>query len=222
MKTNKEKGTVKKVLTLTHKLVPGYLTLLVIIRLLAATQPFVGIIYSSKILDQLVQKESFEAIFRNAIIMMILSAIMILIRWGLEAANWVKKFELSHKVSQMICDKTFDIDYDVLEKHETLDMIKKAKDGMNSSGSIRNFCDNLASLIEKVITIVYSIIILVPLFIPNSNVQGEGIALFLNKWYSLFIMLAVMAFHIIVAYFVNKKSAALQMKFFERNVSYNR
>ena len=139
MKTKKEKGTVKKVLTLTHKLVPGYLILLVIIRLLAATQPFVGIIYSSKILDQLVQKESFEAIFRNAIIMMILSAIMILIRWGLEAANWVKKFELSHKVSQMICDKTFDIDYDVLEKHETLDMIKKAKDGMNSSGSIRNF-----------------------------------------------------------------------------------
>ena len=222
MKTKKEKGTVKKVLTLTHKLVPGYLILLVIIRLLAATQPFVGIIYSSKILDQLVQKESFEAIFRNAIIMMILSAIMILIRWGLEAANWVKKFELSHKVSQMICDKTFDIDYDVLEKHETLDMIKKAKDGMNSSGSIRNFCDNLASLIEKVITIVYSIIILVPLFIPNPDVSGEGIAFFLNKWYSLFIMLAVMAFHIIVAYFVNKKSAALQMKFFERNVSYNR
>ena len=59
MKTKKEKGTVKKVLTLTHKLVPGYLILLVIIRLLAATQPFVGIIYSSKILDQLVQKESF-------------------------------------------------------------------------------------------------------------------------------------------------------------------
>ena len=51
MKTKKEKGTVKKVLSLVHKLVPGYLTLLVIIRILAASFPFVGIIFSSKILD---------------------------------------------------------------------------------------------------------------------------------------------------------------------------
>ena len=222
MKTTKEKGTVKKVLTLTHKLVPGYLTLIVIIRILAASFPFVGIVFSSKILDQLVAHENFDAIMKNALIMIAIGSTLVLLRWALEAANWVKKFELSHKISQMICDKTFDIDYDVLEKHETLDMIKKAKDGMNSSGSIRNFCDNLASLLEKIIRIVYSVAILVYLFIPNPNATGEGIALFLNKWYSLFIMAAVMILHLVVSFFVNKKSAALQMKFFERNVSYNR
>ena len=172
MKTKKEKGTIKKVVSLVHKLVPGYLMLLLIIRILAAAFPFVGVIFSSIILDQLVQKQPFELIMKNALIMIAIGSSLVLVRWALEAANWVKKFELSHKISQMICDKTFDIDYDVLEKHETLDMIKKAKDGMNSSGSIRNFCDNLASLIEKVITIVYSVAILIPLFIPNANVQG--------------------------------------------------
>lgn len=222
MKNNKEKGTVKKVLSLVHKLVPGYLTLLIIIRVLAASFPFVGIIFSSIILDQLVARESFEVIMKNALIMIAIGSSLVLIRWALEAANWVKKFELSHKISQMICDKTFDIDYDVLEKYETLDMIKKAKDGTNSSGGMRQFCDNLASLLEKIIRIVYSVGILVYLFIPNPNVTGEGIALVLNKWYSLFIMAAVMILHLVISFFVNKKSAALQMKFFERNVSYNR
>ena len=222
MKNNKEKGTVKKVLSLVHKLVPGYLTLLIIIRVLAASFPFVGIIFSSIILDQLVARESFEVIMKNALIMIAIGSSLVLIRWALEAANWVKKFELSHKISLMICDKTFDIDYDVLEKHETLDMIKKAMDGTNSSGGMRQFCDNLASLLEKIIRIVYSVRILVYLFIPNPNASGQGIALILNKWYSLFIMAAVMILHLVISFFVNKKSAALQMKFFERNVSYNR
>ena len=35
-------------------------------------------------------------------------------------------------------------------------------------------------------------------------------------------MAAVMILHLVISFFVNKKSAALQMKFFERNVSYNR
>ncbi len=222
MKTKKEKGTIKKVVSLVHKLTPGYLTLLVIIRILAASFPFVGIVFSSIILDQLVQKQAFELIMKNALIMIAVGSAIMLTRWGLEAANWVKKFELSQKISQMICDKTFDIDYDVLEKHETLDMIKKAKDGMNSSGSIRNFCDNLSSLIEKVISIVYSVVIISTLFIPKLFGPQKGFGFFLNQWYSAFIMLFVMVLHIVVSYFVNKKSAALQMKFFERNVSYNR
>ena len=222
MKTKKEKGTIKKVVSLVHKLTPGYLTLLFVIRILAAAFPFVGVIFSSIILDQLVQKEPFELIMKNVFIMIATGSSLALIRWGLEAANWVKKFELSHKISQMICDKTFDIDYDVLEKHETLDMIKKAKDGMNSSGSIRNFCDNLSSLIEKVIRIISSVVIIVSLFIPKAGGPVTGIGVFLNKWYSALIMIGVMIFHIVISYFVNKKSAALQMKFFERNVSYNR
>ncbi|MBR4826239.1 MAG: ABC transporter ATP-binding protein, partial [Spirochaetaceae bacterium] len=196
--------------------------LLVIIRILAATFPFVGIVFSSIILDQLVQKQAFELIMKNALIMIAVGSTIMLTRWGLEAANWVKKIELSHKISQMICEKTFDIDYDVLEKHETLDMIKKAKDGMNSSGSIRNFCDNLSSLIEKVISIIYSAVIIATLFIPKLFGPQKGFGFFLNQWYSAFIMLFVMVLHIVVSYFVNKKSAALQMRFFERNVSYNR
>ena len=156
MKTKENmRGTVSKVLNLTHRIVPGYLTFVFIINLIAAGQPFVSIYYSSLILDGLFRHDTFESIFKNVIIMICLDSALVLIRWGLELINWVKKHELTQKINKMLIDKTMDLDFDILEKHETLDMIKKAKDGMNSSGSIRNFCDNLASLIEKVITIVY-------------------------------------------------------------------
>ena len=222
---NKEPGTVKKVLSLVHKLTPGYLTLLFIIRLLAAGQPFVLIYYSSLILDGLVRMNSFAEIFKNVIIMISLSYGLILIRWGLDTFHWTKKIELNNKINQMISLKTMDIDFDILEKFETLDMIKKAEDGMTARGDIRFFCDNLAGVIERLATIVYSIALLIPLFIPKAggvSVDVCSLCLFLNKWYSLFLMLVVMILHVTISMLVNKRVAKIQLKFFEKNIFYNR
>ena len=226
MKT-KEKmhGTVSKVLNLTHRIVPGYITFVFIVKLIAAGQPFVTIYYSSQILDGLFRLDSFESIFKNVIIMICLDSVLVLIRWGLELINWVKKHELTQKINKMLVDKTMDLDFDILEKHETLDMYKKAKDGMTAGGDIRLFIDNLAGLIEKIATIVYSLVLIIPLFIPHTMSEPDtlsGLGFFLNKWYSFSIMVLVLAVHVFMSYKTNKKSSQLQMEFFEKNVSYNR
>ncbi|MBO4534176.1 MAG: ABC transporter ATP-binding protein, partial [Treponema sp.] len=117
------------------------------------------------------------------------------------------------------------LDFDILEKHETLDMYKKAKDGMQTGGDIRTFIDNLAGLVEKISTIVYSLVLLVPLFIPRAASETgalTGLGYFLNQWYSFTIMVVVLAVHVIMSYRTNKKASQLQMEFFEKNVSYNR
>ncbi len=225
MNNKKEKGTVKKVLSLTHKIIPGYIVFLLITKLMAAAQPFITIYFSSVILDGLIQRNSFDEIFKNVIIMICLDSILVLVRWRLEGINWVKRHELTQKINKMITDKTMEIDFDILEKHETLDLIKKAKEGINSYGDIGAFCENLAGIIEKVATIIYSVVLLVPLFIPKHF--GEvgsltGLGYFLNQWYSLSVMLAVLAFHVFISYKINKKSSLLQKDYFEKNVSYNR
>ncbi len=216
------RGTVRKVLSLTHRIVPGYITFVLILKLIAAGQPFVTIYFSSLVLDGLFRMDSFQSIFKTVLIMMCVDSALVLIRWGLELISWVKKHELTQR---MLVDKTMGLDFDILEKHETLDMYKKAKDGMMAGGDIRIFIENLAGLIEKIATIVYSLILIVPLFIPQA--AGEtgylnGLGLFLNKWYSFFVMLLVLAFHVFMSYKTNKKSSSLQMEFFEKNVSYNR
>lgn len=226
MKTKENmRGTVSKVLNLTHKIVPGYITFVFIVKLIAAGQPFVSIYFSSLILDGLFRLDSFESIFKNVIIMICLDSVLVLIRWGLELVNWVKKHELTQKINKMLVDKTMDLDFDILEKHETLDMYKKAKDGMTAGGDIRLFIDNLAGLIEKIATIVYSLVLIIPLFIPRAVSETgtlTGIGFFLNKWYSFSIMVIVLAVHVFMSYKTNKKASQLQMEFFEKNVSYNR
>ena len=226
MKTKENmRGTVSKVLNLTHKIVPGYITFVFIVKLIAAGQPFVSIYFSSLILDGLFRLDSFESIFKNVIIMICLDSVLVLIRWGLELVNWVKKHELTQKINKMLVDKTMDLDFDILEKHETLDMYKKAKDGMTAGGDIRLFIDNLAGLIEKIATIVYSLVLIIPLFIPRAVSDTgtlTGVGFFLNKWYSFSIMVVVLAVHVFMSYKTNKKASQLQMEFFEKNVSYNR
>ena len=222
---NTTRGTVSKVLNLTHRIVPGYITFVLTVKLIAAGQPFVSIYFSSLILDGLFRMDSFESIFKNVLIMLIIDAALVLIRWGLELINWVKKHELTQKINKMLVDKTMDLDFDILEKHETLDLYKKAKDGIQTGGDIRVFIDNLAGLVEKISTIVYSLVLLVPLFIPRA--AGEvgalsGLGYFLNQWYSFVVMVVVLAVHVFMSYKTNKKSSQLQMEFFEKNISYNR
>ena len=82
-------------------------------------------------------------------------------------------------------------------------------------------CSGLTK-VEKVSTIIYSLVLLIPLFIPRaaSEVGGlTGFGSFLNKWYSFGIMLIVLAVHVFMSYKTNKKSSELQMQFFEKNVS---
>ncbi|SEP77745.1 ATP-binding cassette, subfamily B [Treponema bryantii] len=225
--SNKESArrTVRKVLSLTHKLIPGYITFLLIVKMMAAAQPFIQIYFSSLILDGLLRLDSFDSIFRNVLIMIGLDSLLVLIRWRLEGINWVKKHELTQKINKMLTDKTMEFDFDILEKHETLDTLKKAKDGITTTGDIRSFCDNLAGIIEKLTTIVYSVVLLIPLFIPKVLEETAGLSslcVFLNQWYSIFIMILVLAIHVFVSYETNKKSSLLQMQFFEKNVSYNR
>ena len=222
---NNKRGTVKKVLALTHRIVPGYIIFLLTTKMMAAAQPFIGIYCTSLILDGLIHLDRFESIFKTVLIMIALDSILVLIRWRLEGINWVKRHELIQKINKMLSIKTMEIDFDILEKHETLDLVKKAKEGANSYGDIGAFCNNLADIIEKLATIVYSVALLVPLFIPKGLQTSEslsGLSWFLNQWYSLFIMLAVLAFHVLISYKTNKKSSLLQKQFFEKNVSYNR
>ena len=111
---NKKNGTVKKVLALTHRIVPGYIIFLITTKMLAAAQPFIGIYCTSLILDGLIHLDRFEAIFKTVLIMIALDSILVLIRWRLEGINWVKRHELIQKINKMLSIKTMEIDFDIL------------------------------------------------------------------------------------------------------------
>lgn len=219
---NKKINTIKKVLGLTHRLQKGHIALIIIARLLNAAIPFFTVIMSSIIVDQLIAKAPYEDILKNGIIVVVTSGLLILIYWGMQHIISINSAVLNEKIDQMICEKTFDIDYDILEKRETLDLIKKADEGINSYGNITNFCNDFAGIVENIAKIVYSIILLVPLFIPKSNSPAGFLPQFLNKWYSVFVLLFVIAAKVLISSRINKKSQVIQQEFFKNNVRANR
>ena len=218
----KNSNTIRKVLSLIHRLRRGYISLVFISRVIAAAQPFVGIIFSSKIIDLLIQRAPASLIMKYALILVTSTAILNALEWGLKAFITVGEQVLNEKINQMISEKTCRIDYDILEKHETLDMIKKAQEGMNSRGGIQSFCSNLAAGIQNIVTIIYSIILLVPVFIPAPSAGLTGIGNFVNKWYSVFILILAIGMNTVMNMLDRKLEAKVQQSFFERNVVWNR
>ncbi len=218
----KNSNTIRKVLSLIHRLRRGYISLVFISRVIAAAQPFVGIIFSSKIIDLLIQRAPASLIMKYALILVTSTAILNALEWGLKAFISVGEQVLNEKINQMISEKTCRIDYDILEKHETLDMIKKAQEGMNSRGGIQSFCSNLAAGIQNIVTIIYSIILLVPVFIPAPSAGLTGIGNFVNKWYSVFILILAIGLNTVMNMLDRKLEAKVQQSFFERNVVWNR
>ncbi|MCR5285885.1 MAG: ABC transporter ATP-binding protein/permease [Treponema sp.] len=219
---NNKKSTVSKVLKLTHSLKPGHISLIIISRIISVTSRFLPIVLSSLILDQLIAKRPFEEIFKTSIILVLSSGFLGMIYWGLQHIIAVNNSVFAEKIDQILCQKTFNLDYDILEKQGTLDLIKKAEEGINSRGDFSGFCNVFAGFIENIITIIYSILLLIPLFLPKESLHTDFLPLFLNKWYSFFILIAMMALSILISVLTKKKEADIQQAMFLDNIRINR
>lgn len=94
----KTRGTLRKVLRMVETLSPGFLALMTFTKILASGQPFVAIYYGSVILDMLAKRAPLEEIMATVAWMAGLSALLVLLRWGLEMPLVVKKSVIAQKV----------------------------------------------------------------------------------------------------------------------------
>lgn len=218
----KTRGTLRKVLRMVETLSPGFLALMTFTKILASGQPFVAIYYGSVILDMLAKRAPLEEIMATVAWMAGLSALLVLLRWGLEMPLVVKKSVIAQKVDQMMCDKSCEMDYELLLSSDTLDMRQRAWDGVSNSGDLGNFCELLASAIENLCSIVYSAALLFPLLAPGANAGQGGLAGLLGKWYSGVFLLAAMALSLWLGSAANRRSARIQQDVFEDSVRNNR
>ena len=221
MEKNK-KSTISKVLKLTHKIKPGHISFIIFSRIINVTATFVPIVLSSIILDMLIAKRPFEEIFKTSIILVVASGFLGMVYWGLQHIISVNNSVIAEKIDQMLCRKTYSLDYDILEKRDTLDLLKKAEEGINSRGDFSGFCGNFASFIENIISIIYSIALLIPLFLPKSSAVAGLLPSFLNKWYSFVILVVMLALSVLVSTLTKKYEAKVQQKMFLDNIRINR
>ena len=220
-----QKTTVSKVIRLVKRLDATYLPLMIVTQCMAAIQPYILLWAGSRVLDMILEKYPMEDTMRFVLWTVLGTMVLGLIRWILEGVLSVKRNMLRERVTVAISEKSLQLDYEVLEKQETLEMIHRAKEGMNSNGNIASFCDQLGSVVALLAGIVYSLVLFAGACIPVKDVEvvnGNTLTVVLNSGWSPLLLLGICVLMLFWALAIQKGDGVRTQKNFDRNVKYNR
>ncbi len=218
----KNRKAVHLVLKTVHRLCPSFLPLLVLMKLSGAAIPYVNIVGSSIIIDALLQKKQFDEIFQYALWMIGLNFILNMLCWGLDKLINVRKYLLAEQIQKMISEKGLTLDYEILEKKETLEGIHKAREGMNSIGDITVFCDRLANMIGVVADMIYAAVLFVPVFFAVGDARVSPFFGFIQSHFGSLALNLILVGQLILLGWSQRRMGALQKEEFDINVDANR
>lgn len=221
-KKTTRKTTVSKVLRMVKRLDSSYLPLMTVAKFSAAVTPYLLLWMGSRVLDMIIEKRTMEACMRWVIAVVLGTLVLGVARWGLEGILSVKRQMLSEKITRAVSEKSLQLDYEVLEKNETLELIHRAKEGMNSNGNIVSFCEQLGSVVDCFAGIVYSLLLFIGVCIPAETTRTDSLTVLLNAWWSPFFLLVICIFVLFGALAIQRASGVRSQKNFDRNVKYNR
>ena len=216
-----KKESVFKMIRFIYKIYPSMFPLIVVCQMANAAIPFVNIIFTSRIIDALVDGGNYDMIYRYALWMIGLNAALILLYQGLQKVVNLRKYNLENSIWGEIASHALVMDYELLEKKETMEIIEKAILGMQSYGGPQALCEIMEKMIRCLVDVVYAVILLVPLFVPQ--VTGAEIPLpwLFNSPLGVIPILVVLAIQLVMLFVLNRRYAKIQQEYFENNVSGN-
>lgn len=218
----KSRKAIRLVLKMVHRLCPSFLPLLVTMKMLQAAVPYVNIVGSSVLIDSVLQKKAFEEVFRYALWMIGLNFLLNILCWGIDKLVNIRKYLLSEQVQKMISEKGLTLDYEILEKKETLEWIERAREGMRSMGDITMFCDRIAGMIGVVADIVYAAILFFPVFLTVESGAGNSFFHFVQSYYGGIALNLILVGQLIFLGWSHRRMGQFEKEAFDLNVDTNR
>lgn len=218
----KSRKAIWLVLKLAGILCPSFLPLLAIRKLLGTAVPYVNIVGSSILIDAMLQKQSFRDVFMVALWMIALNFILNILCWGIDKLVNVRKYLLDDRIKKMISEKGLTLDYELLEKKETLEYIEKAREGMNSQGDIGVFCDMIADMIGVIANIIYSAVLFFPVFAVTGSGDASAKFAFIQSNYSSSILNLILIAQLFALGWSHRRLGQIQKENFEAVLDTNR
>lgn len=218
----KKRKAIRLVLKLVHRLSPSFMPLLIIMKLSNTAIPYVNIVGSSIIIDALLQKKSFEEVFQYALWMTGLNFVLNMLCWGMDKLVNIRKYVLAEQIQKMISEKGLTLDYEILEKKETLEGIYKAREGMNSNGDISAFCEHIANLIGVIADIIYSVVLFLPVFFAVGGESASGFFRFVQSHYGTIALNLILIAQLIFLGWNQRRMGQIRKEAFDRNIDGNR
>ncbi len=224
MKREKQskRATIRKVFRLIRALEPGFFPLLLFVKLIGAVHPFVNVVFGSRIIDMVVGKQTIDAIMQMVLVMVVCHLILGVVHWRLESVLGVKRCSIEQRVTQIISEKSLQLDYELLEKKETLELVFKAQEGMGSNGGIGYFCMQLGNLVELAAGLVYSLVLFLGVCIPVKTAGTDTLTIVLNTWWSPVFLASASVFVLAAKNVLQRQNGKQGQMNFDRNIEHNR
>lgn len=203
-KTNGLLGDIRKNLTYLYKISPSIIPISILQMLLYKAEPFIGMILGAEIVDQLVTGAAKEEVLRTVLIMVGTQFVVWLIVLCLEWQANVRFQMIANCKNRDIGYKAMNLDYDILERNETQELIAKANGNAEIMGGLGGYLQQVVSLIGCAISCIAAIITMVGLLKVYSGTGG-------GFWYSFFgspVSYAVLLVLILVNVYINSKCVA--------------
>lgn len=222
MSNREKKVGFVKVIRMVHECERWFLPVVLLQQLIASCLPFVTIILGAMVIDGISAGRDERELTGLALALLWIYMVLSLIRWALDKVLIVLRRRLEDILEVRLVNKSMTMDYQVLERAESLDHITKAQEGARSSGGISTYCILIGTMLSCVIKIVYAAVIMGGFFFASGSSDGSHLMRFVNSWWCpVSMLLAIMA---TVCYnaLLQQKCNQMEYSFFERNVRANR
>ncbi|QUH30581.1 ABC transporter ATP-binding protein [Vallitalea guaymasensis] len=142
------------ILKLTNEYSKAFLPLTILLALISSFLTIYNLLMSRKIIDELILGKQFNKLLEIIILLIGVNLLMhiirsIIFRW-LQAKNQFIKKRFNLEINK----KTMSMDYEYVENPKILDAKERALSGINQSGGINTFTNNIRNIITCICTIM--------------------------------------------------------------------
>ncbi len=174
--------------------------------LAGAAQPFIQLVFYSKILD-LVLSKSYEDCVLYVVILLSSTLVLNLISQACKQTIEVLGDACNDTIYLRTAGKAFSMEYEEFEKTETMDAIRRVRGGENGAGGIGSQIQSIYNMAEQVFATLFSFVFVVSLlFRVNAN-DGSSV--------SFWSILGILAVFAAVMTICLRLSAASYKKYYE-------
>ena len=199
---------IKKNMAYIHALSPSYFPLSIVIMLLQRVRPFVVMILSAKIVDMVVGKAEKNEIYQLVLLMVGSIFVLDLLIYVLQHMLEVCRCLVSDRKNRDIGYKAMELDYEILERNSTLELISKADSNTDAIGGMGGYLRKTVNLLGSMFSCIAALVTMGGL-LTVSDSAGEG---FVYSFFGSNISYMVLLFFVCISIFINSRCEQKQGK----------
>lgn len=201
----------------------GFFNIFVLESIFTSIFPYVAIYFTYLIIDGIVGELPLKQILSYVYWMIGLSFSIGIIKNILAYYNKVFTVELVYNLDTKIAQKTFKIDYSLIEDNKTMKMIEMAEEGCNGNGGPKYYCEYvLGGMLTSILSIAYGAILLSGLLLVQQTNSTLTIVKVLNNPLSFLVIVLAICIPTLMSRYVMKKNNEMSYDIMMYNIEGNR